>query len=1302
MPEMIRIEALRVGHFRGIGVIVDPVELRALGPALNLVWGPNGRGKTCTGEAIGALLWGQRGNDPEIDISAEIVAGRVRSNPVLSAGQAEPVPGLPDRSFAPLYRLSLHELIRGTEGTGDNADDLLAERIRGELYGRISLTGAAEKLGFDDRLPTRGLAEYRAHVEACKSHRDTESQQDGVRGDMQALEHKLNRREALQRQTAVESLVNSLIALRDAGTKRNGAQAELEAFDQRLAQVGKDDNEQLGRLKQELEEQQAVVTTAGDDLQRAEEALKQAGFGNDPIPDAPALDEADTRATRLRDIDTSAEGLRRDLASEQKTLEQAETKRNKAQTQLDGAQGKFLHVPKRAELDELQRELDAVRAHTQEMAKAEAECAAQQTELDQCRESASIVVDANALSQWLDTGATVPNVQGLISAEVENATAQSNLGRWQDEAHSLKKDIGKETEMDGARADAIASMRHWVQAETQQETRPSELRLAPAITACVLFLVAIIALAVVAGPYWLIGILGPAAIAVWCWRIRSAAGAKAATPIIPPNLDAQVAPPAWRVPAVLDTIGRHLEARAKHAALSEQQLRAATLTEQAEQEAKDRSTTAAELRTRLQGVCGLTPTAWDAITLQDLVRVLGDARQHFKDLLGARKRVETWQQHRDEAAERLCTSLKNMLGRRPADVSAAAVELEQARQARADLIECQQKQQAATEKRDEIQDRIAKLQHEREQRESEGAGCLERLRGTLEDYDLDPESLTDGIAATAQIRRLHTRAEQHRNAIAARESAQKLADETQSKIDDLTERCRAFCIGRDLPMAPEDWDDAQRELTALMDTRDLYRDAETRLQKAEGAVLQTKAPLENRDVPPELGAMDVDSLKARLQTIKLAKEELYELEKQINSIEKDIELARSGHSIEAAKATRNAAIENLKGVRDRTCAAAIGDLLCDFLRSHIQAVTSSSLNRAQELFSAFTGNTYELQLQDATPPVLTAFHRLKEKDQRLSELSSGTRMQLLMAARIGFLETHEPDKRPPLILDEALAISDPERRRAIMQAVVEITRDGRQVFYFTAQPEEISQWQGFLSQLPQPIESKLHELGNYNTARAAQVLVDWQPTPTPEPTPTDTIETYGESLRVPLLNPRDKIAEAHLWYVVDSPEILYRYLRLVSDRCGGFQRVAEQQSGTELADALEFTEAGGIGTVLRRIEILERCNELWRIGRGEPVTAGAIRDSGAISKTYWEETIKLNQTVSGDARALLAGLLHIPAKRTLRADLKQKLEDYLVMEGYLSTDKPLTLDEALRRLRIEFGDRPEIENAVRRAGLDWE
>src|SRR5690606_20666659 len=85
----------------------------------------------------------------------------------------------------------------------------------------------------------------------------------------------------------------------------------------------------------------------------------------------------------------------------------------------------------------------------------------------------------------------------------------------------------------------------------------------------------------------------------------------------------------------------------------------------------------------------------------------------------------------------------------------------------------------------------------------------------------------------------------------------------------------------------------------------------------------------------------------------------------------------------------------------------------------------------------------------------------------LDQLSTGTRAQLLIAARLAFaltLEAAVADEGEelatlPFVLDEALTTSDPERFAQVAGAVLDIVETaGRQFVYLSARPEDAAMW----------------------------------------------------------------------------------------------------------------------------------------------------------------------------------------------------------------------------------------------------
>ena len=151
------------------------------------------------------------------------------------------------------------------------------------------------------------------------------------------------------------------------------------------------------------------------------------------------------------------------------------------------------------------------------------------------------------------------------------------------------------------------------------------------------------------------------------------------------------------------------------------------------------------------------------------------------------------------------------------------------------------------------------------------------------------------------------------------------------------------------------------------------------------------------------------------------------------------------------------------------------------------------IQRASELFHTFT-NRYDLTYADGAFLAQDGPSRL-----RLEALSDGTRVQLLLAVRLAFVELNE-SVQLPIFLDEILANADDERADAIIRTVLKIAETGRQVFYCTAQRDELARWQQLGGEAINP---PIHLAVVRNLALAEHFpLPDhgWTPPEAPDPT----------------------------------------------------------------------------------------------------------------------------------------------------------------------------------------------------------
>lgn len=104
-------------------------------------------------------------------------------------------------------------------------------------------------------------------------------------------------------------------------------------------------------------------------------------------------------------------------------------------------------------------------------------------------------------------------------------------------------------------------------------------------------------------------------------------------------------------------------------------------------------------------------------------------------------------------------------------------------------------------------------------------------------------------------------------------------------------------------------------------------------------------------------------------------------------------------------------------------------------------------------FSKLTKGAYSLQTQAGH------FFAKEERSGRvlkLEELSRGTRLQLILSARLEFIDRY---KEMPLFLDEALSHADEERFNAAKSALIDVAKSGRQVFYLTCQKEDVKRFE---------------------------------------------------------------------------------------------------------------------------------------------------------------------------------------------------------------------------------------------------
>lgn len=582
--------------------------------------------------------------------------------------------------------------------------------------------------------------------------------------------------------------------------------------------------------------------------------------------------------------------------------------------------------------------------------------------------------------------------------------------------------------------------------------------------------------------------------------------------------------------------------------------------------------------------------------------------------------------------------------------------------------------------------------------EERHAALLANLAGVLEDHG-EPRP-TSAATAGARLNHLADRDARFARALSDERSATRQLGENAAAREGALRAIRRTYAEAGL----EEGD--LNGLYALVHSLQRYRELNHERTSLEGQIDLDRTELENAG-ESELAQCDVLSLVPIKDGLSRQAARAGELRAEIAEITARTNEAKSGSGVQELIAVREEARARLGNLRDEALYAKAGRYLVDAVeKEYEQTRMPRVLERARDHFSGFTYHNYELRLAKGEgPPRLLAVELKSGEERELDELSSGTRAQLLLAARIAFAEQVEQGKVLPLFLDEALDQSDPKRFEAIVRSLGRIAREqDRQIFYLTSAPLDVDRIRDALAKEDCAVAASI-DLGwirtNAVSAGGPQALrVDTGPA-IPAPAGLSP-EEYGAALGVSAFRPALGHAEQHFFYVLwDDLDLLHDLLSNGIERAGQWKTV----SGTPLAGRLG-TRAIAPSEIPLRLDLLEVFCELWKQGKNRPVGRDALEDSGALTERFLDETAAVARELDGDPERLLAALgeNRDPRVRGFRKSSFEKLKRHLIENGYLDERPVLTEGELQLRARTTPAAnrlRQEIANGCLKRWWEW-
>ena len=470
---------------------------------------------------------------------------------------------------------------------------------------------------------------------------------------------------------------------------------------------------------------------------------------------------------------------------------------------------------------------------------------------------------------------------------------------------------------------------------------------------------------------------------------------------------------------------------------------------------------------------------------------------------------------------------------------------------------------------------------------------------------------------------------------------------------------------------------------------DALRDA----KRDEGNLRTTLA--EHDDLIEAVDGGEIERLEREIASAQRSANAYTGLIEERKGINTRLEEAGRSHDLEWAASALDSATAQLEEKRGDALRHQATEILLDEVQGQFTSEREPDLlRRAKERFEQVTAHEYSLELRNGNR--FAARDLTQERPRNLEELSSGTRMQLLLALRLAWTEAQEQGGESlPLFLDEALTTSDEDRFAVMANTLTRLAEAGeRQIFYLSARRHEGTLWRQATGTEPPVVD--LAEV-RFDTKRLQPEDFHVESPPSlPGPAGRDAAN-YAALLGVARFDPHLEPGSAHLFHLLrDDLELLHRLLAT--------WRIATLG---QLESLLASSAAeGAVPETAVRDQLGQRCQvvrawvDLWQQGRGRPVSRAALEQSGAVSDTFIDRVAELADELQGDGTALIEALRQHRLPR-FHASKTDELEHWLADEGYTDSQNRLPPDERRRSTLAAVAPSSEDGAAHVNQLLDW-
>ncbi len=371
--------------------------------------------------------------------------------------------------------------------------------------------------------------------------------------------------------------------------------------------------------------------------------------------------------------------------------------------------------------------------------------------------------------------------------------------------------------------------------------------------------------------------------------------------------------------------------------------------------------------------------------------------------------------------------------------------------------------------------------------------------------------------------------------------------------------------------------------------------------------------------------------------------------------------------------------------------ARAGHVLMTDVRSAHQADNEpATLARAGRWFERFTRHRYRLKF---TADRFEALDTRADQIRSIAQLSTATRMQLLLALRLAWIEQAEQGREPlPVFMDEVLTTSDPDRYRLIVESVQEIAAAGRQMFYLTAQSDEATAWAAWAEDGPAPHVVDMAEVrrGQVQPLELTMPQGEKRQRDVPDPSHMKP-EEWARDASIGPISPWSGSGMINVFHLLhDDLDLAANLIRAELERLGELSSYLDADLDDTLLD--EPSRA----RLKRRARAAALILDDWRRRHHRPVNPAALEASGLISDTFMPKVIEAAAQSGYQPAALIKALRDGQVPR-FRSDTIEQLESWLSDNDYLAVgaDEPaMTAAELASRTGMEVEEAASLRDWI--------